>query len=95
MYKRYKISVAVATYNGEKYIKEQLESIIDQTVMVDEIVISDDGSKDNTIPIIQSIQSKNPAIHFVLLTDNTKHGAMGNFEHALVNCTGDFIFLAD
>lgn len=95
MYKGQKISVALATYNGEKYIKEQLESIIDQTVMVDEIVISDDGSKDNTIPIIRSIQSENPAIHFVLLTDNTKHGAMGNFEHSLVNCTGNYIFLAD
>ena len=44
MYKENKISVAMATYNGEKYIKEQIDSIIHQTVEVDEIVISDDGS---------------------------------------------------
>ena len=53
MYKENKISVAMATYNGEKYIKEQIDSIIHQTVEVDEIVISDDGSIDQTVAIIK------------------------------------------
>lgn len=95
MYKDCRISVAMATYNGERFIEEQLNSIIDQTVMVDEIVISDDGSTDRTISIINSICSNNNGICFKILTDNLKHGAMGNFEHALKNCTGDYIFLAD
>ena len=47
------ISVCMATYNGEKYIKEQLDSIISQLDSDDELLISDDGSTDNTISIIQ------------------------------------------
>ena len=49
------ISVAMATYNGEKYIRKQLESILNQTKMVDEIIICDDCSSDNTCVIINEI----------------------------------------
>ena len=55
-----KTSVAMCTYNGEKYIKTQLESILNQTVAVDEIIICDDGSSDKTIEIIAQIQLENP-----------------------------------
>ena len=47
-----KIGVLIATYNGEKFIKEQLVSILNQTVKPDEIIISDDGSTDGTLEII-------------------------------------------
>ena len=50
------ISVALCTYNGERYIREQLESILNQTMPVDEIVVCDDGSTDNTLHIIESIR---------------------------------------
>ena len=96
MYRGNKISVAIATYNGEKYVKEQLNSIIDQTVPVDEIVISDDGSNDNTLNVISQLAAiNNQNISFLILTDNVNHGPRGNFENALFHCTGDFIFLAD
>ena len=49
------ISVCMATYNGEKYIREQLESILKQIGCNDEIIISDDGSKDGTQQVIESI----------------------------------------
>ncbi|WP_201319173.1 glycosyltransferase [Paenibacillus sp. EPM92] len=49
-----KISVALCTFNGEKYIKDQLQSILNQTYKVDEIVITDDGSTDNTIRVIKN-----------------------------------------
>ena len=54
------ISVAMATYNGEKFLKEQLDSIFSQTMPIDELVICDDCSKDKTIEIIQSYQKRYP-----------------------------------
>ncbi len=58
MNRNYSISVAIATYNGEKYIKEQLESILKQLNKNDEIIISDDGSADKTIEIAKSFNDK-------------------------------------
>ena len=86
-----KISVALASYNGEKYIKEQLESILNQSVQVDEIVVSDDGSKDSTVEIVRAFNDS----RIVLLQDNVNHGYTGNFEHALKHTTGDIILLSD
>ena len=51
------VSVAMCTYNGVKYLPQQLESIANQTVPVDELVVCDDGSKDATIEMIRSIQN--------------------------------------
>lgn len=86
-----KISVAIASYNGEKYIKQQLDSILSQTVAVDEIVISDDGSTDKTVEMIQSFQD--PRIR--LITGNPYPGYCGNFAYAIENTTGDIIFISD
>lgn len=85
------ISVCVATYNGEKYIKEQIESIICQLSPVDEIVVSDDGSTDGTIAIIQSF--KDDRIKIVQGPCKSKPAL--NFENALIHTKGDYIFLAD
>ena len=49
-----KVSVVMATYNGEKYIKEQLDSICNQTYQIDEIIICDDKSTDNTVELIEN-----------------------------------------
>ena len=62
MKRNYIISVAMATYNGEKYIKEQLDSILSQLNIDDELIISDDGSKDGTIDIINEYMKKDKRI---------------------------------
>lgn len=85
------ISVCIATYNGEKYIKEQLSSIICQLADKDEIVVSDDGSTDETINIIKNFNDSRVRI----IRNRSKRGIIGNFENALKNCTGDYIFLSD
>ncbi len=87
-----KISVAMATYNGEKYIREQLDSILQQLHVDDEMIISDDGSSDATVRIIEEYKSKDERI---CLLDGPHNGLMANFENALKHCSGDLIFLAD
>lgn len=85
------ISVCMATYNGTKYIQEQINSILSQFGENDELVISDDGSKDDTCSIISSYQDS----LIKLLFNKGKHGFIGNFENALSQCKGDYIFLSD
>lgn len=86
-----KISVVIASYNGERFIEEQINTIIQQTVPVDEIIISDDGSTDRTLAILRSYNDSRIRI----LTDNPNHGYCGNFSYAMQHATGDIIFLAD
>lgn len=85
------ISVCMATYNGEKYIKEQLESILKQIGENDEVIISDDGSKDLTEDVVKSFNDTR--IRFVY--NNGTHGFTHNFENALRLAKGDYIFLTD
>lgn len=85
------ISVCMATYNGEKFIKEQLESILNQLGDDDEIVISDDGSTDNTITVIHSLHDKRIKVFY----NHYKHGFTRNFENALRHANGDVVFLSD
>lgn len=86
-----KISVCIATYNGEKYIKQQLDSILPQLGAEDEIIISDNGSVDNTINIIKSINDD----RIIIIKDPDIKSATLNFENALKKATGDYIFLSD
>ncbi len=88
---RKKISVCIATYNGEKYIKEQLNSILTQLKKDDEIIISDDGSTDKTVEIIKTYVD--PRMKFFLNTNGK--GPIKNFENAIGKAVGDFIFLSD
>lgn len=85
------ISVCIATYNGEKYIKEQITSILSQLDNKDEIIVSDDGSTDNTINIIKSLHKNN--IHIIY--NNHEHGYTPNFENAIYHAQGEYIFLSD
>lgn len=85
------ISVCLATYNGEKYIKEQVDSILMQLAPTDEIIISDDGSEDKTIEIIESIGD----IRIKIYKNDGIHGYTHNFENALSKSTGDVIFFSD
>ena len=86
------ISVCMATYNGEKYIEEQLDSILSQISVNDELIISDDGSKDNTRHIINRYQKKYCNIKLI---DGPRKGVIKNFENALSFSKGDIIFLSD
>ena len=88
------ISVAMCTFNGEKYIKEQIESIINQGLVPDEIVICDDCSKDNTVNIIkETLDNWSGRVNLVVNEKNL--GYRKNFEKAISLCNGDIIFLSD
>ena len=85
------ISIALATYNGEKFIREQIDSILCQLSSDDEIIVSDDGSTDGTIVIINCIGDKRIRI----IEGPRKHSPTFNFENALKEAKGNYIFLAD
>nr|WP_319569909.1 glycosyltransferase family 2 protein [uncultured Draconibacterium sp.] len=85
------ISVCIPTYNGGLYIKEQLDSILSQTRAVDEIIISDDSSTDQTVEIIRSYN--NPKIK--LFEKQQFSSPIFNLEFALKQAKGDYILLAD
>ncbi len=85
------ISVCIATYNGERYIREQIKSILSQLSEADEIVISDDGSIDNTIDLIISFADK----RIKIFKNDGQHGVVPNFENAIIHSAGDLIFLSD
>lgn len=85
-------SVAMATYNGEKFIEEQIDSILKNLSKYDEIVISDDGSTDKTLDIIKKYQLNDKRIKLI---QGPKNGVKQNFANAIKNCNGKYIFLAD
>lgn len=85
------ISVCIATYNGERFIREQIDSILRQLSSDDEIIVSDDGSTDNTISIINSIDDKRIRV----IEGPRKQSPTSNFECALKASKGDFIFMSD
>ena len=90
----YTVSVAIATYNGEKYIKEQLNSILCQSHKPDEIVISDGGSTDNTVELCREILSSSLVKSKILVSQERLSPAM-NFQHALEACDKDYVLLSD
>ena len=94
MYQGKKISVAIASYNGEQFLPQQLDSILSQTVVPDEILISDDGSRDRTVEIANRYREQFEGnTEIIIRTDNPCHGIGGNFEWAIRHTTGDFIFI--
>ncbi|GGC02631.1 glycosyltransferase family 2 protein [Dyadobacter sediminis] len=88
------ISVAMCTYNGAKFLSEQLRSIADQTLAVDELVVCDDRSNDNSIHILKTFAATSPfPVHIHINEQNL--GSTKNFEKCLTLCKGDVIFLCD
>ncbi len=86
------ISVVLAAYNGEKYIEEQINSILMQLSVIDELLISDDGSVDETISIVHNIMQRDDRVK---LLKGPHKGFVRNFEHAISHCRGDIIFFSD
>lgn len=90
-----KVGVLVATYNGIKFIKEQLDSILNQTQKVDEIIISDDGSTDGTFEFLNEYADIHKDDNIVVVKNYGEHGSTKNFENAYRNSTADILFFAD
>lgn len=89
-----KTSVAIIAYNSSEYIKNQIDSILEQTHKVDEIVIYEDASTDNTKEILEAYKNKYPNLFFI--NYNSKNiGIYKNIERTIKFCTGDIIILAD
>lgn len=89
-----KVSVALCTYQGAVYLREQLDSILQQTRPVDEVVVYDDGSRDETLAILEQYQ-KNSQIPFHIHQNSKNLGSSKNFEQCLQACSGDVLFLSD
>lgn len=85
-----KVSVAMATYNGEKYIEEQLKTILNQLRPEDEVIVSDDGSTDRTLEIVNNLRDKR-----IKVFNGPKNGVKQNFGNAISKCSGRYVFLAD
>lgn len=86
-----RISVCMATYNGEKYIREQIVSILGQLKQFDELIISDDGSNDGTLEIVRSFNDDRIKIVY----NSLGKGYSQNFENAIKSALGEIIFLSD
>ncbi len=90
------LSVVMATFNGEAFIEAQLDSILRQTRLPDEIVVSDDGSSDNTVAIVQRVAAGAPSsVAWQVVRNKSPLGPGKNFLSAARRATGDLIALAD
>ncbi len=87
------ISIAMATYNGGRYIREQLDSILSQTVRDFELVVSDDCSADDTWDILEEYAGRDGRIRLYRNGENV--GFKRNFERAISLCEGDYVALSD
>ena len=87
------ISVTMATYNGKAYVKEQIDSILAQTIQEFELVVCDDYSTDNTYQILEKYAAKDSRIK--IFRNDFNLGFKKNFEKAISLCTGEYIALCD
>ena len=85
------VSVCIATYNGEKYLRQQIESILPQLSKEDEIVISDDCSTDRTVEILKVFKDE----RIKIFVNESNLGVVENFENAIKQSIGEYVFLSD
>lgn len=88
------VSIALATFNGEPYVRQQIESLLSQSRLPDEIIISDDGSVDATLSIIEEYKAQS-SVPIKLLRNTQRLGIAQNFTNALEHTVGDLILLCD
>ncbi|MTA32974.1 MAG: glycosyltransferase, partial [Actinobacteria bacterium] len=89
------VSVVICTYNGEKYLRAQLETILQQTRVPSEIILSDDGSSDGTLALARTVLGGRSDLSVVVTTRDAPLGPAGNFSSALGLATSPLIALAD
>lgn len=89
------IGVVIATYNGEKYIEKQLESIITQTIKPTRIVISDACSADKTVSLCEDILSGQKVISYTIYKHDKQLNVTDNFNFGLNICNTDYVFMCD
>jgi glycosyltransferase involved in cell wall biosynthesis len=89
------VSIALCTYNGERFIREQIESYLNQTILPDEIIVCDDHSGDNTLQLIRQYTAGQTAIRWQIIQNEHRLGTNRNFEKAIGLCTGDLIMFSD
>ena len=87
------VSIVLCTYNGEKYVRAQIDSLLAQSYPIHEIIIQDDGSTDHTWEILQAYASKHTVIR--TFKNEGEHGVNANFLSALHRATGDYIAISD
>lgn len=88
-----KVSVVMCTYNGESFLKEQIDSILNQTYPIHELIIQDDCSTDSTVLIIEEYVKKYSFIHFHQNVE--QQGVNKNFYSAMSKVTGEYIAISD
>jgi glycosyltransferase involved in cell wall biosynthesis len=88
------ISVALAAYNGARYLQEQLDSLTAQRRLPDEVVVFDDASSDGTVGILETFRATAP-FEVTVHRNATNLGYSANFEVAISRCAGDLIFMSD
>lgn len=86
------LSIALCTYNGSRFLREQLQSLANQTLMPFEVIVSDDCSSDNTLSIIKEFDK---VLNIKILINKTPLKVAKNFENAILHCSGDIIFTCD
>lgn len=87
----FSVSVCIATYNGAEFVKEQLDSILNQIPEDAEVLVGDDGSSDDTIRIIGDLDDARIRV----IKNSSNLGYIGNFEHLIDVAAGNYIFLSD
>ena len=89
-----RVSVALCTYNGARFLDPQLDSFATQTRLPDELVVCDDGSTDDTVAILERFKNRAP-FPVRIFSNETRLGSTKNFEKAIGLCTGDLIATSD
>ncbi|MBR2151172.1 MAG: glycosyltransferase [Prevotella sp.] len=88
-----RVSIVLCTYNGSRYLREQMDTLVGQTYPVSEIIAQDDGSSDHTMDILREYASRYPYIK--VFTNDGEHGVNDNFFHAIRRATGDYVAICD
>ena len=88
-------SVVVGTHNGEPYIEAQLESILNQTQRIDEVLILDDRSTDGTVEICKGFIKDRQLNNWIIRENDKQLGVFNNFISGALAATGDILFFAD
>jgi len=89
-----RVSVVMCTYNGARFLREQMDSILAQDYPLHEIIVQDDGSTDDTLAILEDYRRQNPSL-FHIHRNSERLGVNRNFHAAMLRATGEFIAISD